>query len=75
MTKAQSEARKRLKKLCPTMFESPKKKRERGEALVALLRSPLFTESTEQDRRVGAELQRALAEAHGYELETPGQRE
>jgi hypothetical protein len=66
-TKEQREARKWLKKSCPAMFESETKKQERHARLVAMFKSPLFTEFTEEDRIAGEELQRALAEAHGYD--------
>lgn len=68
-TNEQRVALKWLKKSCPSMFESAQKKEQRHARLVAMFKSPLFTEFAEEDRLAGEELQRALAEAHGYARE------
>jgi len=64
MTNEQKEARKHLKKLIPSLYESPKKIHERQMRLLALFKTPLFTEDVEEQRETGRLLQKALAEPY-----------
>ena len=59
---------KSLRELIPALFESPEKKRARAQRLIALLKSPLFTEDVENDRETGKALFKALSKSRGYKI-------
>lgn len=44
--------------------ETPKERRKRHARLLALFKSPLFTEDVEEQRKSGKALQKALAESN-----------
>jgi hypothetical protein len=59
---------KSLRELCPALYESPKQKRARHKRLVALFKSPLFTEDTEGNAEAYKELMKSISESRGYKV-------
>ena len=52
-----------LKKLVPSLYESAAKKRARNKRLIALFKTPLFTDDVEEQRASGKALMDALNKA------------
>jgi len=52
-----------VKKYMPELFESEAKKKARRERILAMFKTPLFTDDVAEQRKSGKALMRALADA------------